>query len=275
MLMLLFLIWAALWQNQQNGMCAQRRLRSAWASVQSDQSSLFAWRKLGSLATHWAHGEDSDQTGRIIRPVWSESLLGARPHCWFCHEGGSFSVCSSPELSTETSQYLVQWSTCSREIELVLQITFGCYGYSGLSCDVCHVFNSAKISGLYVRRIGFRVMKCTRLRILLKWANKMKPTKWHVRPAKTQTSLGTRSSLCAQWVAKDQSFLHADIEDSDQSGRMPRLFWVLLGAHFVSVVMMRSNILQLILQTLWDLLIGLQDKNNENNQRICIFYLTG
>ena len=29
-------IWAASWQNQQNGMCAQRRLRSAWASAQSD-----------------------------------------------------------------------------------------------------------------------------------------------------------------------------------------------------------------------------------------------
>ena len=33
-------------------MCAQRRLRSAWPSAQSDQSSLSAWRKLGSLATH-------------------------------------------------------------------------------------------------------------------------------------------------------------------------------------------------------------------------------
>ena len=33
-------IWAASWQNQQNGMklCAQRRLRPAWASAQSDQS---------------------------------------------------------------------------------------------------------------------------------------------------------------------------------------------------------------------------------------------
>ena len=29
---------ATLWQNQQNGMCAQRRLRSAWAYSQSDQS---------------------------------------------------------------------------------------------------------------------------------------------------------------------------------------------------------------------------------------------
>ena len=37
-----------------------------------------------------------------------------------------------------------------------------------------------------------------------------KPTKWHVRPAKTQISLGIRPgwsppSLCAQWVAKDPS----------------------------------------------------------------------
>ena len=55
-----------------------------------------------------------------------------------------------------------------------------------------------------------------------------KPTKWQVRPAKTQISLGIRpirseSSLDAQWVAKDPSFIHADSEDSDQTGRMPRL----------------------------------------------------
>ena len=54
-------------------LCAQRRLRSAWASAQSDQSSLSAW----------GHSEDSDQTGRC--PGWSESLLGAQSFCWFCH----------------------------------------------------------------------------------------------------------------------------------------------------------------------------------------------
>ena len=31
-------ILAASWQNQQNGMCAQQRLGSAWASAQSVQS---------------------------------------------------------------------------------------------------------------------------------------------------------------------------------------------------------------------------------------------
>ena len=30
--------WAAAWQNQQNDLCAQQRLRSAWASAQSFQS---------------------------------------------------------------------------------------------------------------------------------------------------------------------------------------------------------------------------------------------
>ena len=45
--------------------CAQRKLRSAWA-----ESSLSAWRKPGSLATHWAHSEDSDQTRRMPRLIW-------------------------------------------------------------------------------------------------------------------------------------------------------------------------------------------------------------
>ena len=50
-----------------------------------------------------------------------------------------------------------------------------------------------------------------------------KLNKMTVRLAKTQISLGTRpvrseSSLCAQWVAKKPSFLHADSEDSDQTG---------------------------------------------------------
>ena len=35
-----------------------------------------------------------------------------------------------------------------------------------------------------------------------------------------------QSSLCAQWVAKDPSFLHADSEDSYLTGQMPRLCWV-------------------------------------------------
>ena len=61
-----FMLWTASWQNQQNDMCAQRRLRSAWTS---------AWRTLGSLATHWAHSEDSDQTGRMPRLAQADLSL--------------------------------------------------------------------------------------------------------------------------------------------------------------------------------------------------------
>ena len=65
-----------------------------------------------------------------------------------------------------------------------------------------------------------------------------------MRPVNTQISLGicpvwSESSLYAQWVAKDRSFLYADSKDSDQTGRMPRLIWVFAGwtCHFVGFIM--------------------------------------
>ena len=69
-----------------------------------------------------------------------------------------------------------------------------------------------------------------------------KTIKMTVRPAKTQISLGIRpicseSSLCAQWIAKDPSFLHADSEDSDQTGRMPRLICVFAGRTVILLVL--------------------------------------
>ena len=69
-----------------------------------------------------------------------------------------------------------------------------------------------------------------------------KTNKMSVQPAKTQINLGIRhvwseSSLCAQWVAKDPSFLHADSKDSDQTGRVPRLIWVLAGCTAILLVL--------------------------------------
>ena len=62
-----------------------------------------------------------------------------------------------------------------------------------------------------------------------------------VRPAMTQISMGIaqsdQSSLCAQWVAKDPSFLHADSEDSDQTGRLPRLISVFAGRTLILLVL--------------------------------------
>ena len=81
--------------------CAQQRIRSAWASAQSDpESSLSAWRNLGCLATHSAHSKlwsdwvDESLPGRCPGwsksslggcPGWSESSLGTHSFCWFCH----------------------------------------------------------------------------------------------------------------------------------------------------------------------------------------------
>ena len=49
-------IWAALWQNHNV---------AVWP-----EASLSTWRKLGSLATHWVHSKDSDQTGQMPRLIW-------------------------------------------------------------------------------------------------------------------------------------------------------------------------------------------------------------
>ena len=52
--------------------------------------------------------------------------------------------------------------------------------------------------------------------------NIMTCAKRSLKSACASTQSG-QSSPCAQWVANDQSFLHADSEDSDQTGQMPRL----------------------------------------------------
>ena len=58
-----------------------------------------------------------------------------------------------------------------------------------------------------------------------------KQTKCSEHPAKTQIRLGgsaqypvgSGSSRCAEWIAKDPRYIHADGEDSDQTGQMLRL----------------------------------------------------
>ena len=78
-----FLIWAWARQNQQNGLCAQQKRVSLI-------SSLCAWRNLGSLATQWAHSEESDQTESMSG--WSESSLGAQVILLVLSCCGSFDI---------------------------------------------------------------------------------------------------------------------------------------------------------------------------------------
>ena len=87
---------------------------------------------------------------------------------------------------------------------------------------------------------------CTLRRLRLAWASAQSSLSvWRnlgSLATKTQISLGTRpvwseSLLCAQWVAKDPRFLHTDIEDSNQTGRMPRLIWVFTGCTLTLLVL--------------------------------------
>ena len=79
-------------------------------------------------------------------------------------------------------------------------------------------FHSIIIINLFIHENWFQIRAAS-------WQNQQNDC----APAKTQIRLGicpvwSESSLCAQWVAKDPSFLHADSEDSDQTGRMPSAF---------------------------------------------------
>ena len=77
-------VWAATWQNQQNGLCAQRRLRSAWASAQSDQSLRCPLSGKLRTQTFFMRTAKNDQTGRTPRLIWV--FAGRTSVCLFCHE---------------------------------------------------------------------------------------------------------------------------------------------------------------------------------------------
>ena len=67
----------------------------------------------------------------------------------------------------------------------------------------------------------------------------IKQTKWLCAQQRLKIRLGawSESSLCAQWVAKDPSFLHVDSKDSDQTGLMPRLIWGFAGHTLILMVL--------------------------------------
>ena len=80
---IVYQIWATSCQNQQNDLCTQQRLRSAWASAQSDHSSLCAqWVAKDPSFLH-ADIEDSDHTGWMPKLIWV--FAGHTSFCWFYH----------------------------------------------------------------------------------------------------------------------------------------------------------------------------------------------
>ena len=79
-------IWAASWQNQQNGMCAKRRLRSAWRhlpslikvfTIRMKKSCVLSY-PLSAQRRLWSDWADAQADLSLRWAHW--------PHCWFCHE---------------------------------------------------------------------------------------------------------------------------------------------------------------------------------------------
>ena len=87
--------WAVAWQNQQNGMCAQQRLRSAWASAQSDQGCT-GWSEF-SLCAQWIakepsflHADSEDWSDWADAQAHLSLCWAHKPFCWFYREAAQF-----------------------------------------------------------------------------------------------------------------------------------------------------------------------------------------
>ena len=105
--------WAASGQNQQKAMCAQRRLRSAWASAQSDQSL-----HCPPEETLWPQLPMERTVKTLIRlggcPGWPESSLDTQLFCWFCHEAAQIVVCiffATSDVTPLVSDFImIKWA---------------------------------------------------------------------------------------------------------------------------------------------------------------------
>ena len=86
-----------------------------------------------------------------------------------------------------------------------------------------------------------------------------KQTKWVCAQRRLRSAWAL---LCAQWVAKDPNFIHADSEDSDQTGRMPRLIWVFAG----------HTLILLVLSCRGSYCPRHQAENNSNSPSLCLFH---
>ena len=182
-------------------LCTQWRLRSAWASSQSDQSSLSTWRKLGSLATHWVP--------RLIRVFAGRTVILLVLSFWIWLGGEAWT-----ENSSKTYKHAHNCACHNNHVNKIL-------------------WNSAICSILY----QFKTIK----KLEENWAATWQNQQSECGPSEDIRPVWSESSLCAQRVAEDPSFLHADSEDSDQTERMPTqadLSFCWAHCHFVGFLVM-------------------------------------
>ena len=165
------------------------------------------------------------------------------PFCWFCHEGAhirNLRTCIAvPQTIFKTGRNMLIRILNQQEQEkgithpkiVISQKEFQTY-YRNLatvdtteyrilfprsdeaSADTDHVYHNRNKNNKMSRDVT-------------------KPAKWVCAQRRLKSAWASAKSYqilrCAQWVAKGPRFLHVDSEDSDQTGRMPRLIWVFAG----------------------------------------------
>ena len=95
----LVFIWATSYQNQQNDLCTQRSFRSAWASAQSDQSSLCTLR----IA--------SKDQGFFMWTAKTLIRLGGQVYLLVCHAAAhlSYGITSKSAIMSWNKSPLMEW----------------------------------------------------------------------------------------------------------------------------------------------------------------------
>ena len=151
-------------------------------------------------------------------------------------------------LSYLVSLEILHWlgSTCCPGIWTILKgMCMMCIFFiHSQACRLSHIWEPMRVENAFLCLVPFiLVLKfCWPVCFQNMSSLMTKPTKWHVRLAKTQVSLGihpvwSESSLCA-WRRLGFSATHeVHSEYSDQTGRMPRLIWVFTGhtCHFIGL----------------------------------------
>ena len=174
------------------------------------ESSLSAWRNLGSLATHWANSENADQTGRMPRLIWV--IAGRKASLLVLTWGGSYFVLQMHVCSCIFSLTRTKWAIhlfwCKfRQIKPTL-IVFG------MLILVSDMIDFRKLSCPVIKPTK-RV--CAQRRFRSAWASAQSDQRLR---CPHEESLGPVLALCSHW---------AHSEDSDETGRIRRLIWVFAG----------------------------------------------
>ena len=170
-------------------------------------------------------------------PGWSESSLGAHAILLVCHEAAH--IVSQPhneETKTAKSFMNKENITCKTTRNNPTGLCKQCAPRSDCSFQ-CRPLRSSLIR-IYLHCLSFRPLYFGRIMS----RDMTKPTKWLVRPVKTQISLGIRpvwfeSSLSAWRNLGSSATQWAHSEYSDQTGRMSRLIWVFAGRTVILLVL--------------------------------------